>query len=228
VKGKEVLAILRGKGVTSLYHVNTVATSCSFISAGALLSRAAVEQSGSIQTPQPSDQLDKSFGIWNDIFLDGVDVHLRAGDRNHYGPVCFELSIDSVLGSGEMQDAVLVTRDNPIRWNKNQSEQQRYFITAEELTADYAYGDFSRHITLRLSNGRLPLRGHVLRIFLDDPKRELDGQPLFDLAKTQLAKAAKDSWLIDKIQPHPCRYSCRCTASYAKYSAAELRLKFTA
>lgn len=45
---RKILEILRKKGVTNLYHSNTVRTSCSFLSQGKLLARGSIEKLGSL------------------------------------------------------------------------------------------------------------------------------------------------------------------------------------
>ena len=44
--------ILKKKGVSHLYHANTMITACTFIENGGLLSRGAVEDLGLSQSPQ--------------------------------------------------------------------------------------------------------------------------------------------------------------------------------
>ena len=84
--------VLDEKGVSRLFHANSVLTACTYLENGHLLSRAGVEGRGLRQTPQPSDEIDRKFGILGDIFLDGIDIHERARTKkapNEYGPVLF-------------------------------------------------------------------------------------------------------------------------------------------
>ncbi len=81
------MKILRSKGVRSLHHVNTVRTACTFLRHARLLARGVVEDKGLLQTPQQTDEIDKKFGVWWDIFLDGVDIHNRVSGLCYYGPV---------------------------------------------------------------------------------------------------------------------------------------------
>jgi hypothetical protein len=213
----EVLAVLRAKGVTVLHHANTVQTACTYLRAGALLSRAEVEKRRLHQTKQSSDDLDKHFGIWNDIFLDGVDIHYRSKTKNHYGPVCFEFDIDSVLRDAALSQAVQVTKKNPVNWTANEQQKDWYFASAIELSEEYTYGDFGKHVIVRTPSGALSLMPHLKRVVLDDPLLNVDGMPMFDAALKDLQDAAKDGKVIVKFAKHQCQSDCRCTATYGKY-----------
>ena len=92
----KVRGILESKGIEFLHHANTVLTSAYFLQRGHLLSRGTVEKSGASQTPQKSDELDKKYSLWYDVFTDGVDIHHRAKRKNEYGPVLFELTLDAL------------------------------------------------------------------------------------------------------------------------------------
>lgn len=87
IPAKEIYSILKEKEVPYLYHANTVASSLTFIQNRALLSRGFVERKGLFQTPQKSDTGDKEFDVWEHIFFDGADLHLKYKRCNHYGPV---------------------------------------------------------------------------------------------------------------------------------------------
>lgn len=89
IPSTHVFEALSEKGVTELHHANSVATACQFIRAGSLLSRGSVERLGVAQTPQASDEADRRYSIWFDVFLDSVDIHKRASRANVYGPVMF-------------------------------------------------------------------------------------------------------------------------------------------
>lgn len=52
---RNIKHILLEKGVTHLYHANTVATACTFIENNGLLSRGAVDDLGLYQTSQATD-----------------------------------------------------------------------------------------------------------------------------------------------------------------------------
>lgn len=80
-----------------LYHANTVVTSCSFIEQGGLLSRKETENRNLNQTPQYSDEKDKILGVYNDIFVDVLNLGQHYNRINYYGPICIAMSIDMLL-----------------------------------------------------------------------------------------------------------------------------------
>ena len=65
---KELYEFFESKKLKYFYHANTVRTSCTFIEQNGLMSRGYVEYKGLTQTPQTSDEVDKKFDVWNDIF----------------------------------------------------------------------------------------------------------------------------------------------------------------
>lgn len=77
INPKRVYQILVGKKIEYLYHANTVLTSLTFIQQKALLSRNFIEREQLIQTEQKSDQEDKKYNVWDDVFLDGLDLHKK-------------------------------------------------------------------------------------------------------------------------------------------------------
>jgi len=79
--GAEVHGVLQAAGVTHLHHANTVTTSCTFLQKRGLLSRGWIEYYKLPQIRQSSDDIDKKYSIWNDVFMDGVDIHDRASCR---------------------------------------------------------------------------------------------------------------------------------------------------
>ena len=96
----ELHKFFQEKGITHLYHANTVTTSISFIQAGGLLSRGDVEKNDLLQTAQESDGVDKTFDVWNDIFLDTADLHKLFSRQNRYGPVLFVFDVNLLLKIG--------------------------------------------------------------------------------------------------------------------------------
>ncbi|TJZ82026.1 hypothetical protein [Paracoccus hibiscisoli] len=147
----ELHEVLSAKKVTHLFHANTVATSTSFILAGGLLSRGDVERRNIFQTPQSSDEDDKKFDVWNDIFLDAEDLHKKFQRQNKYGPVLFKFRIDFLL-QGDLD--VWVTKSNPIYWREGQSSNDRYFKDTSELMKAWDEpGSQQRMFTIRKPGG---------------------------------------------------------------------------
>lgn len=134
-RGTEVFTILKEKDVQYLYHANTVATALTFIEEGALLSRHYVESNGLFQTPQDSDEKDKHYGIWDDVFIDGVDNHFQHKRHNIYGPVLFVLKPELLLEINK--HPLLVTRYNPQYWDNFPTWKSRYIADLTELKRDY-------------------------------------------------------------------------------------------
>ena len=132
MQGTDVYGVLKQIGTTNLYHANSVTTSCTFLQQGGLVSRGFVEDRGLNQTPQFSDEGDKKNSIWHRIFLDHVDIHDRAGERNRYGPVMFQFNLSILLRLATGTE-ILVTKKNPIRWNESDPDSKRWLRSKDEL-----------------------------------------------------------------------------------------------
>lgn len=215
---KDILAVLKAKGVRTLHHANTTITVCSYLRAGALLSRAAVEKAGLRQTFQSSDALDKKFGLWNDLFLDGVDVHQRSRTRSHYGPISLELDLESVLSDPSVATSVYITKKNPVHWSDKEQPSDWFYGSVVELQGEYRFGDFGKHIILRVPSGTLKLLPHLRRIVIDDPLMQLDGTSIYDRAIADLAKAAEQSGIKVPFAKHDCWNGCACVKQYSAYT----------
>lgn len=165
MKNREIKEILLKKGVKYLYHANTVETSLSFLKNGGLLSRGFCEDMGFPQTRQYTDKTDKDYNIYNDIFFDSKEIQCITG-INYYGPVLFVYNID-VLDSVK-EGNIRITKLNPIRWKKTDSDSKHYFNELNELRSDFAPEQFGQHITLL--NQRAPLSFDFLnKIIFSDP-----------------------------------------------------------
>jgi len=223
-----ILRILKEKGITHLYHANTVKTACSFIQEGGLLSRGAVESRGLVQTPQSSDSDDKFFEVWNDIFLDSSDLHALHGRQNYYGPVLFKFSVD-VLSIPNLPP-LWITNNNPIYWDRGSRVEERYFQSINQVEKEYMNGAVKEMITLRNTLSPLPFHPYLEEIILDDPDISIDGVNLFKHASAKLANAIKGSHLdMDNVKrvKRKCGY-CWCTNNYAKQKTPnDLKLLFT-
>lgn len=216
VNSATIHRVLRQKGVEYLYHANTVTTACSFLLLGGLASRDCVESRQLLQTPQLTDSKDKALGIWDRIFLDGVDVHARGGRRNSYGPVLlvFPVSILYALPEGSK---VGVTRKNPYNWTPGESYEDRYFTSESDLHREYAYGDFGKHIILHVPGGILPFSDAHAHIMLDDPGLSCsDGANAYDRATARLKAAARKGKVKLTIEKRICNPVCRCRTGLRK------------
>lgn len=112
---KKLYDLLHSKNISNLFHANTVATSITFIEEGGLLSRNDIEERGLYQTPQTSDEIDKLFDVFDDVFLDTKDLHEHFSRQNHYGPVLFKFKLELLF---EENLDIWMTKNNPIYWGE--------------------------------------------------------------------------------------------------------------
>jgi hypothetical protein len=167
----ELYEILTAKGVQNLYHANTVATSITYLTQKSLLSRKYVEANSLLQTTQYSDTKDKKFNIWDDIFLDAMDIHTEFKRPNKYGPFLFSFSTE--LLKSDYVKTVRITKKNPVHWNSMQSEKDWYYSDLNEFNNQYKKGNKSRDvgsmIILKDVDGKFPLLPFLNRLILDNP-----------------------------------------------------------
>lgn len=213
--------ILVEKGVTHLYHVNSVLTACTFLENGGLLSRGAVEDMGLYQTPQETDQNDRDIDVFYDIFFDSVDIHQRSKQLNFYGPVMFVYTVDVI--DSLPQDVIKITKDNPIRWNQAMTEDEKYFLSANELSVHYSAGDFTQHFTIR--HQTMPLSFNCLeKIVIDDP--EVDETKYFENACRHLQDLINITGLNIPLEVRQCSPECKCKRKYQSYKPGYIYHRF--
>lgn len=201
------------KGIEALHHGNTLQTSCLFLLHGRLLSRGAVEDRGLIQTPQYSDDQDKRYAIWHDLFLDSVDIHERANKRNLYGPVLFRFRVDLLLDKAI--PAVWITRKNPTQWRQDDRLEDRYFSSVGEFAERYSKGDFGSIFILRSTGGSLKLGPYLRDIVIDAPEMNRSELNLFSHSVGALRFAAWQGGLKDvEIVKRDCSRFCQCMSEY--------------
>ncbi|MCE9580094.1 MAG: hypothetical protein K8W52_43665 [Deltaproteobacteria bacterium] len=166
------------------------------------------------QTAQYSDPLDKQFGIYNDVFTDGVDIHKRASARNQYGPVLFQLPLGT-LQTLPPGTNVMVTKKNPVKWSAGEPDSARYFLSLEELSTGYQFGEFDQHVVLRTPGAILNFSSFPVTIVLDNPVRALsNGHDAFQSAVNKLQAAAAAGGMPIVITQRQCRSTCRCCAGH--------------
>ena len=218
---QSIKRILCEKGVTHLYHANTVATACTFIENNGLLSRGTIEDMGLYQTSQVSDEIDKEYDVFYDIFFDSVDIHQRSRNVNSYGPIVFVYSIDvlDILPD----DCVRITRDNPIYWNSSMKDEDRYFSSDEELRLSYQCGRFCQHLVLRHQIEPLSF-GYLEKIIIDDPAEE--DNKFFDAAHYRLEYLLKKNYLDAPLEVRKCSSDCGCKNQYSLYSKKYIYYKY--
>ena len=216
MRGAEVYPVLQDKRIGQLFHANSVETSATFLRLGGLASRANVERQRLAQTPQYTDDIDRRFGIWNDVFTDGVDIHARIRDRNQYGPVLFVFDA-KILASLPNGIDVLITKSNPTKWGDGQQHSDRYFTTVAELTAELVRGTFDQMITYRSQDGFLPFGAHLQQVVLDDPRVvRADNIGAFATTQRALQDAAAAGRVATPISQRACEADCKCWPNYAR------------
>ncbi|WP_339925805.1 hypothetical protein [uncultured Cyclobacterium sp.] len=167
----ELYDILVKKGITNLFHANTVSTSITFLNNKSLLSRKFVTDNNLFQTDQYSDEKDKKFDIYDDIFLDFVDIHEEWKKYNFYGPFLFVFSIE-LLKSNEIK-TLRITKKNPVHWRETETESDWYYSNLKDFDKNYKKGnklkDVGSMIILKDIDGKLPLRPNIKKFLFDNP-----------------------------------------------------------
>ncbi len=226
---QNLYAFFTEKNIPVLYHSNTVKTSLTYFEQNGLLSRGAVEELGLIQTEQSSDEADQVLNVWNDVFLDSTDLHTFFGRQNYYGPVLFEF--DTTLLQNEEYE-IWITKDNPIYWNTDSTDDERYFQSVDELRDNWDnYQRQKKMITIR-NNSSPILFDYVRRIIVDDPRVKIpDGNGghihLFNEAVKLIKEQIPDGHTLKgKFTTRNCT-NCWCRVNYLKQVVpSELRRLF--
>lgn len=219
----ELYDILLKKGITHLYHANTVSTSITFLNHKSLLSRKYVEDNKLFQTVQYSDDKDKKFGIYDDIFLDFIDIHKEWKRHNKYGPFLFAFSVE-LLKSDEIKN-LRITKKNPVHWKTTESEEDWYYSNLKDFDDNYRRGnklkDVGTMIILKDLNGKLSLRPNINKFIFDNPNLFVDYQHekkyLSELLGTELKKIVdKNNFAdIERILRHKHKiFKCSCWYQY--------------
>lgn len=225
----ELYNYLSEQGIKHLYHANTVTTACTFLLNGGLLSRGAVESRGLKQTSQSSDPIDVNFNVWNDIFLDSVDLHGLFPRQNYYGPVLFKYSLE-ILKYPNLPD-VFITKDNPIRWDISMDDEEKYFQSIDELENNYKKGSYEEMITLRNTFEILPFENYLEEVILDNPAVLVNDTSMFKKARKAIDSAVANSqydYSDVQFTIRKCDSSCYCQDNYLhQVPVPELKKLFT-
>ena len=206
-----LLEHLRHHDVNTLVHANTAVTSTHFVRNQALLSRQAVDDLDLCQTAQASDEIDPVVGVWNDVFVDSVDIHNRGRFRNEYGPVLLEF--DVAILEQACNGHVWVTKSNPWYW-RGVPDERRWFQSTEELVAGFDVNAFCEMFVFRDCNGQLDFGDYLRQITIDAPDLQIDGTNVFDISRQLIVDAMNDADANVPIVPRNCRDGCRCGLSY--------------
>jgi hypothetical protein len=213
INNNELHKLLIDKGVTHFYHANTVATSITFIRKGGLLSRGDVERLNLYQTSQASDDKDRTFDVWDDVFIDTVDLHGLFPRQNLYGSVLFKFNLNFLINSDL---DIWVTKNNPMYWNSSLSIKEKYFCDTGELFKDWDFYQTQRKMfTIRKPN-KAVLFESLESIILDNPAVVIT-KGAIDLkveAVNALKEATKDlPNLRQKLSLRKCS-NCFCQSNY--------------
>ncbi|OQP65419.1 hypothetical protein A3860_17295 [Niastella vici] len=222
IEGKDLYELLIAKGVRNLHHANTVKTSLTYITNDALLSRHYVESLALVQTSQYTDEKDKELGIWDSVFLDGLDLHKKFVKPNKYGPILFYIDLSLLLDSEFSW--VRVTKSNPDSWRPPETS---FFENVNDINQNYLSGN-------KLDDGRImflfdnpdkkiSLSKYCRKIVVDDPRIELtfsDGTvtKIAEMVKASIEKAIDDCKItgIDVEIRHPNLDGCNCYHLYKR------------
>jgi len=210
---KKIYELLTEDGRNSIYHANSVVTSCQFLLSGALLSRGTMEQRKYYQTPQSSDHKDKKYGVWFDGFANFIDIHNSANNVIFYGPVEFVIDIEILKSIYPAQ--VWVTKLNPIKWAKK-SHEQRVFTSIEEFEKKFDPTNFDQMMMFRHCGGEISLMKYLREIILDDPRLSTeDGVDFFSMSYGAIKLAMHKGNIDVPVRRRDCdpRW-CKCRTTY--------------
>ena len=194
VKSKELYEVLQRKGISHFHHANTMRTSITFIRAGTLLSRQFVESKMLIQSEQSSDHKDKEFGVWDDVFLDGLDLHGRFRRPNLYGPVMFKIKLEILLEPNF--ENMYVTTNNPIYWK---ADSLKYYEDIIKIDQDYLTGNYLSDarimFTIKSPEDHIRLDKFCDEIIVDNPNLLFaqTGERIVDRAAGKISKVLSES-----------------------------------
>lgn len=223
---KTIYNILKEKGVVNLYHANTVLTSLTFIEQRALLSRGYVASNNLVQTEQASDAEDILYNVWDDVFMDGMDIHKKYRTPNKYGPVLFVMKLE-VLLMPELCP-ILVTKVNPWYWKNYPTWELRYFQDANEIKEKYLTGkmlDSYCMFTFRSPGKSIKLNKFLQEIIVDKPgykvvlkgaeEKEL-GQAVHDKLRSSLDNNGLGHIPINFRHADEKFHWCKCNLHYSQ------------
>lgn len=221
---QSIYDILVEKGITHLYHANSLITSCHYLLHGSLLSRQKVDDLNYPQTSQYTDPMDKRYKIYNSIFLDSCDLHARMDKINDYGPVMFKINIDILNNS--TTGNVRITKSNPSDWGA--SKNGDWFKSLSDIEKKFEKFTFGQMLVFSYCNGVLPLGDFLETVIVDDPRIKYD--KVLDLY-SYAAGALRYSGVIGplnkvKVKKRNCS-PCGCKYQYSKYDEKLLKKFFS-
>jgi len=220
---QHLLKLLEARSVGTLVHANTAVTTTHFIRNRALLSRQKVLELGLCQTAQASDDVDPLVGVWNDVFVDSVDIHGRGGLRNKYGPVLLEFDVKILTEA--CNGLLWVTKSNPWYW-RGKPDHLRWFQSEEEIDSDFGHDEFQHMFVFRDCAGELAFNDCLTRIVVDSPNITIDDTAVANAAINLLETALQDAGIDVPIERRQCRGGCKCELAYQQESEDEIKSMF--
>jgi hypothetical protein len=219
LNNRELHSLFVEKGITHLHHANTVATATTFIEQGGLLSRGDVEDMKLSQTYQASDEEDKQFDVWYDVFVDTADLHDWFGRQNIYGPVLFKFNIDLLL-KDDLE--VWVTKNNPMYWHSGLTDVDKYFQSVQELRNEWNTIERQKKMVTIRKPGKPILFENLEKIILDDPRVKIYGTHVLSAEMiTGLARATVNIQSIRALFEYRSCSSCYCQSNYLNQVSTE-------
>lgn len=217
VNPKELHEFLKSKHFKYFFHANTVTTACTFIEEKGLVSRGRVESKDLIQTEQSSDEIDKQFNVWNDIFFDLFDLHGYFPRQNLYGPVCFVIDNDFLLD--DQLPNICITKNNPIYWDEAMDVKDKYYSSVSEYINEFESNKKSRILqqkmfTIHDTKKRIPFKKYLVKILLDNPKVKIGDIRLYHEAKQKLIASLEESGFSKHILETRVCSNCYCHQNY--------------
>jgi hypothetical protein len=223
IVAKKIYEILKDKGVSSIYHANSVMAACSMLRNRCLLSPGTAEKLGLFQGSKISARLGSHFGIADDVFTDSTDIHKHSGGLHRRGPVLFKLDIEIIRST--VNGKVWVTKSNPAAWQANTPHELRWFSSANDLDHSFTCGNAENMILFRHCGGKLPLVNHLKRITLDDPQLRVGGDvDCYSMAYGALRLAMSYSGIEVPIERRACDETCDCSSDYLEDIAESDRM----
>lgn len=173
-----------------------------------------VEKKGLFQTTQSSDEIDKKHDVWDDIFIDTVDLHGHFPRQNLYGPVLFKFTTDFLLKD---EVDIWITKNNPIYWNENTTNEEKYFQGIDEIIERWDEFDRQRKMVTIRKPAKPMLFESLEEITLDNPKVTIYDEVIpFLEAKNVLNRLADDKPELRKLMvQRKCNW-CFCHKNYSE------------
>lgn len=218
LNNQDLYNFYKEKNINYLYHANTLGTSITYIQNNGILSRGSVEAQNLFQTPQSSDEKDKSVGVWDDVFIDSTDLHSYFNRQNHYGPILFEFLTELIL---DVNYEIWITKDNPINWGEDTPDEEKYFSDVNELKEKWDKIPRQRKMTTIRWNNTPILFEYLNKIIIDDPRVILYKETkneihLFnEFTKKLKVIITNNAHLSNKFITRECT-SCFCRINYLK------------